>query len=169
MSFGDYYKIGHITNPIGFRGELLVNSFFIKRSHLSNLKFLYINIDETLIPFKIKKITLNNKNIRLKLEDVNNENDVSKLKEKSVYLSKKDLILEEKENKIERILDFEIIENNKIIGTVKDYYEKKIQPLIVTEIEQKEILIPYDNNIIKKIDYKKKKIFVELPKGLLEI
>ena len=77
--------------------------------------------------------------------------------------------MEEKENKIERILDFEIIENNKIIGKVKDYYEKKIQPLIVTEIEQKEILIPYDNNIIKKIDYKKKKIFVELPKGLLEI
>ena len=76
---------------------------------------------------------------------------------------------QKKENKIERILDFEIIENNKIIGTVKDYYEKKIQPLIVTEIEQKEILIPYDNNIIKKIDYKKKKIFVELPKGLLEI
>ena len=165
----DYYKIGHIIKSIGFKGEILVNDYDKKFDHKSNGKFLYLNIDEALIPFKIEKTRAFKNNIRLKLEDVNNKNDASRLKEKLVFLKKSDIIINKEEIEIKKILNFEIIEKEKKIGKVLDYYEKKIQSLIVTEIDNKEVLIPYNNNIIIKIDYKLKKIFVDLPNGLIDI
>ncbi len=169
MILDDYYKIGHIIKSIGFKGEILVNDYDKKFDCKSNGKFLYLNIDEALIPFKIEKTIAFKNNIRLKLEDVNNKNDASRLKEKLVFLKKSDIIFNKEEIEIEKILNFEIIEKEKKLGKVLDYYEKKIQSLIVTEIDNKEVLIPYNNNIIKKIDYKLKKIFVDLPNGLIDI
>lgn len=169
MILDDYYKIGHVIKPIGFKGEILINDYDNKFDHKSNVKFLYINIDEALIPFKIEKTSVFKKNIRVQLEDVNNKNDTSILKDKLVFLKKSDIKFKNDKIEIEKILNFEIIEKEKNIGKVLDYYEKKIQPLIITEIENKEVLIPYNSNIIKKIDYKLKKIFVDLPNGLIDI
>ena len=55
-----------------------------------------------------------------------------------------------------------------MIGFIKNFYEKN-QPIIFCEINKKEALIPFVNEIIKSIDHLNHKIHVKIPKGLLDL
>ena len=63
-----------------------------------------------------------------------------------------------------------ILENKKLIGTVKEIIQNPGQDLlIIISPEGKEILIPFHKDFILHIGLKKKTIMVELPEGLTEI
>ena len=132
-------------------------------------KFIYINKDANLIPFKIINLTSIKNNLKIELEDIDNQNSASKYIGMEIYLNRENISVTKTTDDPQNILGYQIIENKKVLGIVEDYYEKKIQPIITTKINNKEILIPYDNNIIYKIDSNMKKIYVNLPRGLLDI
>jgi 16S rRNA processing protein RimM len=63
-----------------------------------------------------------------------------------------------------------ILENKKLIGTVKEIIQNPGQDLlIIISPEGNEILIPFHKDFILHIGLKKKTIMVELPEGLTEI
>ena len=55
------------------------------------------------------------------------------------------------------------------IGQVMDILEINNNPLFKIIIGKKEILIPYNEAFIEKIDHDKRIIFMDLPEGLLVI
>lgn len=55
------------------------------------------------------------------------------------------------------------------LGEVKHIYDLQTQDLIGLEYKGKEILIPIKDEIILKVDKAEKKVFCQLPNGLLEI
>ena len=79
-------------------------------------------------------------------------------------LEKESLLIKE----LESIIGFNIIEKNKKIGKVKDYYNQE-QPILFCKIGNKEVMIPYAKDIVEKRDDIKKNIYVKLPKGLLDL
>ena len=77
-------------------------------------------------------------------------------------------IILNKLEELENLVGFNIIEKNNKIGTVKDYYNQE-QPILFCKIGNKEVLIPYVKDIVEKRDDIKKNIYVNLPKGLLDL
>jgi 16S rRNA processing protein RimM len=57
----------------------------------------------------------------------------------------------------------------KVYSTVDAVYESTGQDLLAMTMEEKEILIPINDDIVVGIDKENKQLFVSLPAGLLEV
>jgi 16S rRNA processing protein RimM len=55
------------------------------------------------------------------------------------------------------------------LGVVSDVQDYGAAPLLVTEIEGREAMIPLAGSICTEIDIAHKRIIVELPEGLLDL
>jgi 16S rRNA processing protein RimM len=66
-------------------------------------------------------------------------------------------------------LGYTIINKTKPIGEIMEVIEQAHQMLCRIEVNKKEVLIPLNEDTLKKIDHKKKEVIVHLPEGLLEI
>jgi 16S rRNA processing protein RimM len=55
------------------------------------------------------------------------------------------------------------------IGEILEVIEQTHQLLCRIEINKKEVLIPLNENTLRKTDHKRKEVTVQLPEGLLEI
>ena len=55
------------------------------------------------------------------------------------------------------------------IGIIKEVYEYPMQMIAKCLVDGKEILFPLNDDIVIEIDEEEKKIFVELPEGLLDV
>ena len=62
-----------------------------------------------------------------------------------------------------------IVYNQEEIGEVLEVIEQPHQILCTISIDGKEALIPIHENSLQKIDKKNRKVYVDLPDGLLEI
>ena len=99
----------------------------------------------------------------------NNINEVLKYKGEYVFINKEDLELNSNQYLNEDLIGLEVITQNKSLGTLKkiEKYSSKYETLVV-ENNDKRILIPYNFDIIEKIDLDNKKIFVKYIKGLTD-
>ena len=76
--------------------------------------------------------------------------------------------VQKNDDELIKIINYKIIKNGTEIGEIKNYFIKK-QIILFCQIDNKEVYIPYVEKFIKKIDHKKKKIYVELPNEILNI
>ena len=154
-----YIIIGKIVNTHGIKGELRILSDFKYKDKIFKKGFpLYIGhtkekeIINTYRPHKqFDMVTLNN---------YNNINEVLKYKGEYVFINKEDLELNSNQYLNEDLIGLEVITQNKSLGTLKkiEKYSSKYETLVV-ENNDKRILIPYNFDIIEKIDLDNKKIY----------
>ena len=102
------------------------------------------------------------------LKDYNNINEVLKYKGKNVYVNDSDIKLDNNKYLDEELIGLNVIyeDNNK--GTIVDIerYDKTV--LFNIKNNDKEYLIPYNDNIIDKIDIINKRIYIKDIKGLFD-
>ncbi len=67
------------------------------------------------------------------------------------------------------LLGFTLINDEKDLGEILEVIEQPHQVLCKILLEDKEALIPINEEFLDKIDKKTRKVFVTLPDGLLEI
>ncbi len=159
--------IGQITSHKGLKGNLTlkVNNKFDLNS--KRIKFIYAEIKSNKIPFEVEKINLIKEGVYLvKLLEYDNRESTNQLVKKKIFIDEE--IILNKLEELENLVGFNIIEKNNKIGTVKDYYNQE-QPILFCKIGNKEVLIPYVKDIVQKRDDVKKNIYVNLPKGLLDL
>ena len=102
------------------------------------------------------------------LKGYNNINEVLKYKGKNVYVNDSDIKLDNNKYLDEELIGLNVIyeDNNK--GTIIDIerYDKTV--LFNIKNNDKEYLIPYNDNIIDKIDINNKRIYIKDIKGLFD-
>lgn len=160
----EYLKIGKIVNTHGIKGELRLLSSFPYKDKVF-IKGMKIYIDK-------KKIEVINTYRRHKnfdmitLDGYNNINDVLKYKGLYVYVNKDDINLDNNKYLDEDLIGLDIYVNNEYKGKVNtiERYDKNVIMSIMND--NKEYLIPYNDNIIEKIDINNKKIIVKDINGL---
>ncbi|MCB0540840.1 MAG: hypothetical protein KDE33_25220, partial [Bacteroidetes bacterium] len=107
----------------------------------------------------------------VKIEDISNENDASQFRNKEFFIEKElidNYFIASKLNK--DIIGFKVKQNDKIIGKLKEIQENKIgHPIMLILNQNDEILIPFVEEFIYKIDEINKIIEVKLPEGLLDL
>ena len=160
----DFQYLGEFIKLFSFKGEVILYSE-IKSDVVEQLNSIFVNFNESYVPFKIVKLKSHKKNIyRAKLENISSENDAKEFINKSVYIEKNEKIDDD-----DNVDNFKVYNKNKYIGIVLSTYNKTGQTLIEVKMSKKTILIPLVDELIKEISYKKQKIQMILPEGLLDI
>lgn len=159
-------KIGKIVNTHGIKGELRILSKFPYKDKvfINNMK-IYIDKKD----IEIINTYRRHKNFdMITLKGYNNINEVLKYKEKYVYIDSSDIKLDNNKYLDEELIGLTVIYENIEKGIIKDIerYDKTV--LFNIKGNNKNYLIPYNDNLIDKIDINNKKIYIKDIKGLFE-
>jgi len=172
MTIKDCFYLGKIVKKYSFKGELLAKLDTDEPAIYENLDAIFIDLNSTLIPFFIEKSQLHKSDLlRLKFDDINNEEDAEALLKSDLYLPLY-LLPKVEGNKFyfHEVINFKLIDENfGLVGVVKGVNDTTAQALFEVDRDGIEILIPLNDDFIKKIDRTNKSITVNTPKGLIEL
>ena len=92
MNESEFYYLGKITRKFSFKGELILFLDTDSPSLYYDLDMAYLKINRSFIPYFISKISkYKNNSLRIRFEDVHNEDMASELINKQVFLPLKSL------------------------------------------------------------------------------
>lgn len=159
-------KIGKIVNTHGIKGELrLLSKFPYKEKVFIKDMPIYINKETKEIINTYRK----HKNFdMITLVGYTNINEVLKYKGKVVYVNSEDINLDKDTYLDEEIIGLDVSYDNNIKGVVTNIERYDKISLLVVNDNKKEYLIPYNSNIIDKIDIQNKIIYIKNIKGLFD-
>ena len=167
MKKEEYFFLGIISKKHGYKGEVNIKLVVNSSIKYKELDYLFIDLNNNLVPFFIDSLRFKNNNIALvKFEDIIDEDSANSLIGKSTYLPLD--LLEEDERIQQTLIHFQVIDKNHgKLGQIIEIKENNFQDLMVIDFKGREILIPYVENYIKSIDKKNKKIHLHTPDGLI--
>lgn len=160
--------IGKIVNIHGIKGEIKVYPYTDDIENLSKLKEIYL--DEKLEKKYIIKSSKIQKNMLiLKLDSIDSVEEAEKLRNMNLYIPKLK-VQEEDTYYIEDLISLEVIDikNNVSIGKITYVFNNGANDVyeILTN-DGKKVYFPAIKQVVKKVDIKDNKIYVEVMKGLI--
>ena len=172
MQKEDCFYLGKIVKKYSFKGEVLVKLDTDQPEIYNNLDAVFIELKNKLIPFFIEKCQLHKSELlRIKFEDVITEEDADAIMKSELYLPLELLPkLEGKKFYFHEVIGFMIEDVNfGNVGIIKGINDTTSQALFEIDRNGIEILIPMNDQFIKKLDRTNKKILVETPEGLIDL
>ncbi|RQO30835.1 16S rRNA processing protein RimM [Taibaiella sp. KBW10] len=168
----DYIQIGKITNTHGLEGRLSLMHNLGKNKELKQLKHIFIELKrESYIPFFINKITVDNdKELFLILDEVDSVEAAKALAGKEVYLSTEQYEKMKPKDQEVNFVGFEVWDEAfGLIGKVSAIFETPGQLLATVMHQEKEVIVPLNEQTIKSIQIQTKTLKLQLPEGLIEV
>lgn len=167
----EYFEIGKIVNTHGLKGEVKVIPLTDDPQRFKKLKTVYIEKNSSLEQIEIEDVKFQNNMLILKIKGVNDINVAEKLRESYLKVDRKDAVKLPKDAFfICDLIDCEVIdEGGKILGILKEILKTGSNDVYVVKKEnEKDLLIPALKSVVTEISIENKKIFVRLPKGLVD-
>ncbi len=159
----EYLYIGKLVNTHGIKGEVRLLSKFRHKDKVfvKNFKF-YVGKDKKEY---IVETYRRHKNFDMVLfKDNYDINLIEHLKGSLVYINKADLKLDENTFLSFDLIGFSVIINGNFVGAIKDVLDTPANEVLVLD---NNIMIPYVDAFIEKVDIKEKQVTVKDVKGLL--
>ena len=166
-----YFKIGKLAATFGVEGQLVLQHNLGKKTSLKGLETIFIEEKkDSFLPYFVTSAKIkNDKETFILLEGIQSKEAAHFFVKKEVWLSEKDFKKSAAVAAPISFLGFTIINDKKELGEVIEVIEQPHQVLCAIMIDAKEVLIPIHENSLEKIDKKNRKLFVNLPDGLLDI
>lgn len=156
--------IGKIVNTHGIKGELrILSDFEFKEKAFKVGTNLYIKDEK----HEIKSYRTHKNYDMITIDNYTNINEVLYLLKEDVYKDKDELDLSDKEILDSELLTYKVIDKNKKSGIIKEIFLASSKNKIMRVLFEKEILIPMNSPMIKKIDKNEKIVEVELIDGMI--
>lgn len=172
MKKEDCFYLGKIVKKYSFKGEVLAKLDTDEPDIYKNMESVFVDLGNNLIPFFIEASSLHKSELlRLKFEGVTTEEDANAILKCDLYLPLNLLPkLSGNQFYFHEVIGFEIEDvNYGFIGIITGINDATAQSLFEVENDGKELLIPMNDEFIKKIDRDSKKVIVETPEGLIEL
>jgi 16S rRNA processing protein RimM len=172
MKVEDCFYLGKIVKKYSFKGELLAKLDTDQPELYENLDAIFISLRNNLIPFFIESSQLHKSDLlRIKFEEVDNEEDADALLKSDLYLPLELLPkLEGDKFYFHEVIGFSIKDKNfGHVGIIKGINDSTAQALFEIDRDGIEILIPMNDEFISKVDRDNKTILVETPQGLIDL
>ena len=173
MSKENYFQLGLITKLHSFKGEVILHIDADDPSKYFSIKHIFIQINNRLIPYFIKKsIVHKNNQLRIQLEGISTQKDASLLIKNTVFLPLELLPkLKEDQFYFHEIIGYQLIDSitNSKIGSIVNVIDHPGNTLIEAEKFGVEIIVPMNDATFDKIEKSSKKLFLKVPEGLLDI
>lgn len=166
------FQLGYIAKVHGLRGEVTVMLDVDYPEEYEDLKHLFLEQKGRLVPFFLEHFVPQPGNkVLAKFEDLDRIEQVEELVGSEIYLPLSALPeLDEDQYYFHELIGFEVIdETNGLLGPVETIYDLETQDLLGVKHQEKEVLIPIQDGIIQKVDKAAKKVYCQLPEGLLDI
>ena len=171
MKKQDCFYVGKIIKKFSFKGEVLIKIDGDLSENYFDLKTIFLENENNLVPFFIERIKKHKTDIlRIKFEDVDSEESANKILDKKIYLPLS-LVkpLSGKKFYFHEVIGFKVISEKKVIGIINKINDLSPQPIFEIKNKNRIILVPIHNDFIIKINRKEKNIQLSLPDGLLEL
>ncbi len=165
------FQLGIVSRPHGLKGEVYIILDTDFPEDYTETESVFLLQNGKLVPFFIERIQIRNTEALVKFEEVDDKEAALGIKGLSVHLPLDQLQeLESDQFYFHEIIGFQIIDKNVgELGLVGQVYEAGHQDLIGMDYQEKEVLIPINDDIILTVDREKKTLLVNLPEGLLAL
>lgn len=170
MKQSDCYQLGEVIKTHGLKGELSVMLDVDSPDEYNELESVFLLQKGKLVPFFIDSIQINSNRALIKFDDVDSIESAAALVKSELYLPLSFLPqLPEDGYYYHDLVGCTVLQDGEVIGLVKEVVDLNGNQLLSILDDDKEILIPMKDEILKKVDLSSKQIIVDLPDGLLEL
>ena len=166
------FYLGKIAKKFSFKGEVLIYLDTDEPELYENMESVFVEFNNNLVPFFIENSNLHkNDFLRVRFEDVNNEEEADKILGLPVYLPLKMLPkLTGDKFYFHEVIGFKVEDKRLgIVGEIQSINDSSAQPLFEVLNGEVEMLIPMIDHFLVKIDRENKKVIMDLPEGLIEM
>lgn len=166
-----YIHIGRFVASFGVNGELILQHRLHKKTSLKNIAALFVEeVKNSYLPYFIQSAKAKSTDeIFITIEGVSSKEAAQKFLQKNVWLSEDDFKNSVAKSSNASLIGYTIIDGEKELSVIEDIIEQANQVLARIIIKEKEVFIPLHPELLQKINHRAKKIFMNLPDGLLEV
>ncbi len=140
-----YRNIGKIVSGFGLKGDMIIQHHLGKKIVVSKIKVIFLE------------------------QKKDSKEQASKYIRRDVWLKEEEIQTHTQKNNPIAWVGYHVIDQGNDLGPVLEVIEQPHQILCRLEIEGKEVLIPVNEQTLRKIDHKTKTLVLMLPDGLLEV
>lgn len=171
MTKADCFELGYITRPHGLDGRLAVVFDVDQPSLYQDVGAILLELKGQLVPYVVKSVQFMANKIVVKFEDINHIDQAEPLKGTKLFLPLEKLPeLVEGQFYYHDLIGYEVHDLDEgYLGKVSLIYNLPGQDLLAVDHKGTEVMVPINDDIIKKIDHETKTVHTELPGGLLEV
>lgn len=166
-----YFKIGKFAASHGLDGTLVLVHSLGKKTMLKDLETLFIQESkDSFMPYFVEAVSVKNDTENyIKLEGIGNKEIARKYTPKEVWMTAADFEKFAAKSSPISMLGYDLIDGKNNLGEIIEVLEQPHQILCTVLYKGNEALIPVHEGNLLKMDQKNKKVYVEVPQGLLEI
>lgn len=166
-----YFKIGKFAASHGLDGTLVLVHSLGKKTALKDLETLFIQESkDNFMPYFIETTSVkNDSEVYVKLEGIDNKELARNYTPKEVWMTAEDFEKFADRSSPISMLGYDLIDGKTNLGEIIEVLEQPHQILCTILYNGNEALIPVHEGNLLKMDQKNKKVYVEVPEGLLEI
>lgn len=169
----NYISVGKIGKAHGIKGAVKCLAEDAYLPDLANTSAIFIEESGQKLPYFLEEVQIGNAVI-LTLEELGTKEEANRLRGKEVFLRESDLL--PIKNRVFEVLEYAKYEGFELqdkelgmIGVIEEIIEMPQQEMAVVNYQEKEVLIPMNEDFILEILAQKKILKVELPEGLLDL
>lgn len=163
-------EVGQIVNTFGIKGFVKVYTYVNNVTRFNNLKYVYAKSKKEEKKLEIEEVKYQKNMVLLKFKGVETVEEAEKLRNNYLEIDRSDAIpLEEGEFFIADLIGLKVfLDTGEELGILEDIYNTGSKDIYVVKDKLgKSYLLPYIDEVIKKIDLDNSKIIVHIIEGLI--
>ena len=166
-----YFKIGKFAASHGVSGQLVLVHSLGKKTTLDQVEAVFIQESkDSFMPYFITETSVKNQTeVFVKLEGIDNKEIARKLTPKEVWLAEADFHRLAAKSSPISMLGYDLIDGETNLGEIIEVIEQPHQILCAIMYKGNEALIPVHGDNLIKMDQDNKKVYVDVPEGLLDV
>ncbi len=171
MTKRECFNLGYIAKRSGNRGELTFVLDVDDPTRYTKLDAVFIDLNNSLIPFFIQRIQIRNNNATVQLEGIDTIEKAEELLKCGLYLPLSALPpLKGKQFYFHEMPGYTVSDRHHgDIGVVEEVLDFPQQAIFKIKMNQYEILIPARKEFIIQIDRNKRHLELDAPDGLIDL
>ncbi|MEI7980970.1 MAG: ribosome maturation factor RimM [Bacteroidota bacterium] len=172
MNKDDFYYLGKVLKTYGNKGQLLVTLDVDAPETYRNLESVFLDLHGERIPFFIGSIELKpSRKAVIRFRDIDSMEDAGAFPGLEMYLPTDQLpALKGNQFYHHEIIGFTVVDAKRgNIGVIEEILDLRHQSLFQVRLGEKEILIPVVDEIIRRVNRKKRIVEIDAPEGLIDI
>lgn len=162
-----YLIIGRVLKPWGVRGEMKIEILTGFPERFASLRKVFLGDDAK--PFSVERARLHGNSALLALKGIESPEAAAKLRDQLVQVALEDAVkLPTGKHYLYQIIGLRVVTvDGEALGEITDVLDTGANDVYVVRDDQREVLIPAIEEVVKKIDLERGEIVIKLMDGLI--
>lgn len=173
MKNSDFIKVGRVSGAHSLKGEIYVHLKAETADWAQKSMKVRLCSPQRLDQFEdfvTQTYRIHRKGLILKFTEITDRTAAERYRAWDMYIPAEMLVTKPGERIfLHELLDFRVFDGEELVGNIKTFQSNLAQDLLVVENKNGEVLIPFVQEFIEKVDFVNKFVYMQLPEGLLNL